>query len=44
MSAYLGRVRAFLGRRPRTSLVVLVPACVVVGIAAGLAVGALTLR
>jgi len=44
MSALVDRASAVLGRRPRTSPVVLAPVCVVVGLVAGLVSGALTLR
>jgi len=40
----LGWVRALLRRHPRTSPAVLAPLCVVVGLTAGVALGALTLR
>ena len=44
MSVLLARAAAALRRRPRTPPAVLAPACAVVGLAAGLAVGALALR
>ena len=44
MSALRARAVALLRRPPRTRPAVLAPACLLVGLAAGVAVGALTLH